>query len=405
MGKIAERTWAEVDLGAIAHNFRYAQVRVGTSVGVLAVVKSNAYGHGAVPVAHEVEQQGAKTIGVATPAEAIELREAGIQLPVIVMGSCLEEEVEAAVAHGVSLSLSPRDMLCPIIEAAKKLGKCAHVHLLVDTGMSRDGLPPADAIELAEQVQDTPAVHLEGTYTHLATSSQADKTFCHEQLTRFKQVISRLLARNIHPGLVHCANSGGLFTLPSAHFDMVRQGITLYGMVPSEHVGAAVDLVPAMSVKTRVMAVREIAAGDSVGYYRTFVANRPTRLATIAMGYSDGLRLALSNKGQVLINGRRAPMVGRVMMDCTVVDVTSLPGVRLGDEAIIIGKSGRNRITAADLAALCDSSAYEVMCSFGRRVKRIYTRNGKRIIPPDPARREQADEASHISRPADTFTA
>ncbi len=382
MGRVAERVWAEIELNAIAHNLRYAQVRVGSSVAILAVVKSDAYGHGAVEVAREALDNGARALGVATPAEGVELREAGVNRPIVVIGSCLEEEIEAAVEHGVSLSLSPGEMLWPIVEAAKRLGRPAGVHLLVDTGMSRDGVTGPEAIELAEHAADTPKIHLEGTYTHLATSVLADKTFCHEQLNRFNQVIDELFSRNIDPGLIHCANSGGLFTLPSSHFDMVRQGLTLYGLAPSEHVASEADLAPAMSVKTRVIGLKHIKSGESVGYLRLFVADRPTRLATISMGYADGLRLALSNKGQVLINGWQAPLVGRIMMDCAVADVTSLPGIRLGDEVVVIGKSGRRRITATDVANLCDSSPYEVLCSFGQRVRRIYTRNGKRAILP-----------------------
>lgn len=410
MGRIIQRAWAEVDLGAIERNFRYAQVRVGDSVGILAVVKSNAYGHGAVQVAHEVARCGARALGVATPSEAIELRRAGITLPILVLGSCFETEVEAAVEHGVSLSLSPGEVFWPIVEAARKLGKKARVHLLVDTGMSRDGLPPDEAIELAQHIADTVEVELEGTYSHLATASMSDKSFCHEQLRSFSRVISEMLARNISPGLIHCANSGGLFTLPSAHFDMVRQGITLYGLAPSAHVAAEADMVPAMSVKSRVIAVKEIAAGESVGYLRGFVAERRTRLATFSMGYADGLRLALSNKGSVLINGHRARIAGRVMMNCTVADVTRLPSVRVGDEVIIIGKSGRHEIAATELAELCDSSPYEVLCAFGQHTERIYLRNGKRVLAASgrsPAQRiprheEQSQLPSDVPRDVHT---
>jgi alanine racemase len=382
MGAVTERVWAEIELGAIVRNFNYAKVRAGASVGVLAVVKSNAYGHGAVAVAHELEPQGAQAFGVATVEEGIELREAGIQAPVVVIASCFECEIEAALQHGLSLSLSPAEVFWPIVEAAKKLNVTAPVHLLVDTGMSRDGLAPEAAIELAEHIADTPQLHLEGTCTHLATSMDPDKSFCHEQLGRFNAVVSALQDRNIHPGVLHSASSGGLFTLPSSHFDMVRQGITLYGISPSEHVAEQADLVPSMTLKSRVIALRDVSAGQSVGYLRQFVAERSTRLATVAMGYADGLRLAMSNKGSVLINGRRAPVVGRVMMDCSVVDVTRLPGLRVGDEVVVIGKSGRSRITAEQVAAWCDTSPYDVICSLGRRVKRIYTRSGQRVIPP-----------------------
>lgn len=374
------RAWAEVDLGAIEHNLRYAQIRVGKSVGILAVVKSDAYGHGAVQVAHEVSRHGARALGVASPDEAVALRHAGITLPILVMGSCFESEVEVAIQHDISLSLSPGEIFWPILEAARKLRKRARVHLLVDTGMSRDGLSPDKAVELAEHIADSIEVELEGTYSHLATSSMPDKSFCHEQLRSFNRVINELLARNISPGLIHCANSGGIFTLPSAHFDMVRQGITLYGLAPSPHVASNADLVPAMSVKSRVIAVKKIAARESVGYLRGFVAERPTRLATFSMGYADGLRLALSNKGSVLINGHRARIAGRVMMNCTVVDVTRLPSVRIGDEVVIVGKSGRNEITATEVAELCDSSPYEVLCDFGQHVERIYLCKGKQVI-------------------------
>ena len=401
MGKATERVWAEIDLDAIEHNFRLAQVRVGRSVGVMAVVKSDAYGHGAVNVAHEIEHHGAKALGVATVAEAVELRQAGVRLPIVVISSCLEGEVGPAVEHGISLSLSPPELLWPIAETAKALGRCAHVHLLVDTGMSRDGLAGDDAVELAEQVEDTPDLHLEGTYSHLATASQPDKSFCRDQLDRFNLAIAELRRRDIHPGLLHCASSSGLFTLPGSHFDMVRQGITLYGAAPSAHVAEELDVIPAMTVKCRVLAVREIGPGDSVGYGRRFVAQERMRVATISMGYADGLRLALSGKGQVLINGRGAPMLGRLMMDCAVVDVTRLPGVRPSDEVVVIGRSGRNEITAAGVADLIGSSPYEVFCGLGRRVQRVYTRSGKPVIPhhhPTPGPRPHAT-AAH-DRPA-----
>ena len=380
MGAIAERVWAEVDLDAIAHNLQFAQVRVGQSVGVMGVVKSNAYGHGAVEVAREVERRGARAVGVATPAEAIELREAGIAIPIVVIGSCLEHEIEPALEFNVSLSVSPVEMLRPIEEAARRLGRRASVHLLVDTGMSRDGVPADQAVSVADEIEDSPHLHQEGTYTHLATASLPDKGFCLEQLDRFNGVIRDLYARDIHPGLIHCANSSAAFTLPGSHFDMIRQGITLYGLAPSEHVEPEVELSPAMTVKTRVMAVRELKPGESVGYFRQFVADRPTRVATIPMGYADGLRLGLSGHGHVLIKGRPAPIVGRVMMDCTVVDITHLPGTPLGTEVTVLGKSGRHRIDAADLARPVESSPYEVLCSFGHRVRRIYTRSGKRAI-------------------------
>ena len=351
----------------------------------MAVVKSNAYGHGAPEVAREVEAAGAKALGVAAPGEAVELRQAGVRLPIVVLGSCFEAEIEAAVAHGVSLSLSPGEVFWPIVEAATRLGRTAHVHLLVDTGMSRDGLGSDAAVELAEHIEDTPLIHLEGTYTHLATSLLPDKSFCHEQLYRFNRVVAELLARDINPGWLHCASSGGLFTLPSSHFDLVRQGITLYGVAPSEQVAAEGDLAPAMTVKSRVIAQREIERGESVGYLRQFVARRRTRLATIAMGYADGLRIAMSNKGQALINGRRVPLVGRVMMDCVVADVTRLPGLRLGDEVVFIGKSGRHEITTAEVAELIGTTPYEVLCCLGRRVRRVYTRGGKRALEPAPA--------------------
>jgi len=405
MGRITERVWAEIDLDAIAQNLRYAQVRVGTSVGVLAVVKSDGYGHGAVEVAREAEEHGAKALGVATPAEGVELRQAGVTLPIVVIGSCFEDEIPAAIEHGISLSLSPAEVFWPVVEAARKLERRARVHLLVDTGMSRDGLSPEKALELAEHIVDTPELELEGTFTHLATSSRADKTFCREQLDRFGHLLGELLARDISPGVLHCANSGGLFTLPCSHFDMVRQGLTLYGLSPSDHVAGEADLVRAMSVRTRVIACKEIAAGASVGYLREFVAHRTTRLATLAIGYADGLRLSLSGKGHVLVNGRRAPLVGRVMMNCTVADVTSLPSVRIGDEATVIGGSGRNEIGTSDIAKLSGSSPYELVCTFGRHIRRVYMRSGKQVIQaPDAAPRGVAGDSTRLARPAGPLT-
>jgi alanine racemase len=352
-----------------------------------------------VEVAHEVARQGGRALGVATPAEALELREAGVRLPIIVIGSCFEHEIEEAVRADVSLSLSPAEVLLPIIEAAKKVGRPARVHLLVDTGMSRDGVRPESAVELAGHVADTPHLRLEGTYTHLATSSLPDPSFSRDQLGRFREMIAELYARNIQPGVIHCANSGGLFTLPNSHFDMVRQGISLYGVAPSAHVKEGKDLRPAMAVKTRVIAFREVQAGENVGYLGRFRAPRAMRLATISMGYADGLRLALSNKGHVLLHGRRAPVVGRVMMDSTVVDVTGVPGVGLGDDVTVIGRSGRNEITAAELGTLCDSSPYEVLCSFGQRVKRIHVRDGRPVATnPSPAAEAAVEPLPELRR-------
>ncbi|MFW6107963.1 MAG: alanine racemase, partial [bacterium] len=251
----------------------------------------------------------------------------------------------------------------------------------------------------AEHIEVTPPLHLEGTYTHLATASLADKSFCHEQLTRFNHVIEELLSRGIHPGRIHAANSGALFTLRSAHFDMVRQGITLYGLAPSEQVEREIDVVPAMSVRSRVIAVKQIERGASVGYGREFVAARATRLATVPMGYADGLRIRPSGRGRVLINGRSAPLVGRVMMDCAVADVTGLPGAQIGDPVTILGKSGRQRIGAEEIASRTASTVYHVVCSFGRRVKRAYVRNGKRAVLPDRAPGLRLPERSGAERP------
>lgn len=395
MGKITERAWAEVDLSAITHNLRYAQVRIGGSVGVLCVCKADSYGHGAVAVAREVQESGAKAVGVATIEEGVILRQHGVRLPIIIIGSCYDDEVEAAVEHNISLSLSPPDVFLKVAEAAKKLNKIANVHLLIDTGMSRDGVLPEAALELAEQVAETPGVQIEGTYTHLATAWMPDKTYCHEQLGRFKSVISQMLMKNINPGIVHCANSGGIFTLDMSHFDMVRQGITLYGVPPTEQIASNSDLIPALSVKARVMAVKDVPSGKSIGYLREYIAPHDTKSATISMGYADGLRLSMTHGGYFLINGRKVPIIGRVMMDCCVVDVTSVPGVKVGDEVVVIGKSGRNKISPRDISLLCDSSPYEIMCGIGKRVKRHYFRDGHPVNPFEEAELEKLDASKH----------
>jgi alanine racemase len=372
MAELTDRVWAEIDLDAVAQNLRLAQIRVGPDVGVMAVVKSNAYGHGGVEVARAAVAAGAGALGVATVAEGVELRQAGIDRPVVVIGSCLEAEVEQAVAYGVSLSLSPRELLWPIAEAARRLGRIAPVHLLVDTGMSRDGVRPDEALDLAELAHETDGLRIEGTYTHLATSLEADKAFCYDQIGRLRDVLRTLRNRNVSAGMVHAASSGGLFTLPGSHFDLVRQGITLYGVAPSEQIASTADLAPAMTVKTRVLSVRDLPAGESVGYGRLFTADTGRRVATLAMGYADGLPLGLSTRGRVLIHGREAPIVGRVMMDCSVVDVTRMQGVTAGDEVVVIGRSGQREITANEIAELCGTSPYEVLCGLGPRVRRIY---------------------------------
>jgi len=365
-------TWAEVDLDAIAENTRAMKRWVGDRVEIIAVVKANAYGHGAIPVARAVLAAGATRLAVHRLAEGVALRQAGIEAPILVMAPLLPEEAPEAIRWRLTPTLSTMEAAQALDAAARATGRVLPVHVEVDTGMGRAGISPEEAVDFAHALQGMDGLKLEGLYMHFATADESDPSFTMRQLRRFEEVIATLESSGIRVPIRHAANSAAAMRFRSAHFEAVRPGLALYGMRPSLEWEPPFPLRPAMTLKSRVIRVWTLAPGESVGYGRTFIAERECRMALVPIGYGDGYLRALSNRGAVLIRGRRAPVRGRVSMDQIVVEVTEIPGVKVGDEAVILGQQGEAEIRAEELAAWAGTINYEITTLISPRVPRIY---------------------------------
>ena len=359
-------TVVEIHLPSLRHNLQEVTRRVGTAA-VIAVVKANAYGHGAVPVSLALLAAGAHQLGVATVEEGLELRHAGVTAPILVMGGLCD--IPAIQQFNLTPVLPSRDAVETAARLAAPRTAPLRVHLKIDTGMSRLGLIPDEALALL-CAGWPPNLHLEGVMSHLASADDPDGRATEEQLARFRAFLEAIQAAGLNRPAAHIANSAGILRFPPSHFDLVRPGLMLYGYASGPLPCA--DLRPALTWKSRVMQIKQVNAGQRVSYGGTFVASHPSTLAVLPVGYADGYSRALSNKGHVLIGGRPAPVVGRVCMDLTIVDVTDHPAVRPGDEAVLLGRQGLAAITANDLAAWQDTISYEVLCRIGPRVTRVY---------------------------------
>jgi len=379
-------TRAEIDLGAIRENVLLACRLAGPAAQVMAVVKADAYGHGAAPVARTALAAGATWLGVAVPEEAVVLREAGIRSRILVLGPIAPEQAELVVDHGLDQCVSDPAQADALDRMARRRGRVVSLHLKVDTGMGRVGLPPREVRPAADHLARLPAIRLAGLMTHFADADADDPAFTQEQMARFEAAAQALREAGIADSLRHAANSAALLSHSASRLDMVRPGILLYGCPPRRgRRPADPALRPALRLRTSITQVKDVRAGDSVSYGRTFVASRDVRIATIPIGYADGLPRLLSNRGQALVRGRRASLVGRVCMDMTMVDVTALPEVRAGDEAVLIGRQGDEEITADEVAELAGTISYEILCRIGPRVPRIYRPTDVAGVPPTAA--------------------
>ncbi len=364
---------AEISLDAIAANVRAACRLAAPGAQVMAVVKADAYGHGAVPVARVALQAGATWLGVAIPEEAVPLRSAGIAAPILVLGLIAPEQAELVLANGLQQCVSHPDQAEVLDRLARRREQVCPLHLKVDTGMGRLGLLPREVRAAAERIRALPAVRLVGLMTHFAEAEAEDPAFAEEQLRRFAEAEAALAAAGIRVAVRHAANSAGLLFLPQARLDLVRPGIMLYGCHPRGRLPqAGPALRPALRLCTAVSQLAERARGTCVSYGRTFVASRDLRIATLPIGYGDGWSRLLSNRGHVLIRGRRVPIVGRVCMDMIMVDVTDLPAVGVGEEAVLIGRQGAEEITVDEVAEAQGTISYEVLCRISPRVPRVY---------------------------------
>lgn len=373
MSHVAGRpTVAEVSLGALRENCRLARSLVARGVDVLAVVKADGYGHGAVAAARAFVDGGATGLGVSMVAEGVELRRAGIAAPVVVLGGVFPGEESAVVAHDLAVAVWTLDGARALAAAARAAGRTASVHLKVDTGMTRLGCEPGDTRALGEALAAELHLRLDGVFSHFASADAVDTAAARAQRARFAGAVEALAAAGIRPRHVHLANSAAVLSEPAAHFTMVRPGLMLYGHAPAPHLAARAALRPAMRLRTAVAQMRRVPAGTPVGYGGTWVAARESTVATLPLGYADGYHRAASNRAAMLVRGRRVPVAGRVCMDHVMLDVTDVPGVATGDAVTVFGPPGDGAVTADDVAGWCDTIAYEVLTSIGKRVPRVH---------------------------------
>ena len=366
-------THARIHLGGIRENLLAIRSATGPGRKVLIAVKANGYGHGAVEVSRMAEATGtAEWLGVATVPEGLQLREAGLGLPILKLGPTFPWEMPAAVEAGLTLAVCSHQEAAEVAEAARASGRPASVHLKVDTGMGRVGVPPEEAPALALLLSALPGVELGGVFTHLPVSDAADPTWTREQVARFRAAAEDVQEAAGRRLIVHCANSGAVLGHEAAWLDMVRPGIMIYGFRPDPATPATIPLKPGMSLVTRVSFVKRVAAGTSIGYGRTWFAPRDTVVGTIPAGYADGFNRLFSNRGRVLIAGRSYPLVGRVCMDQSMVDLGPETDVSVGDEVVLMGRSGEAEIRCEEWAGRLGTITYEVTCQVSPRVTRVY---------------------------------
>jgi alanine racemase len=372
------RTWAEIDLDALRHNVRTVRRLVGDQTRMLATVKADAYGHGYERISRTLVDEGVEFLGVANVAEALQVRDtldaSRGDARIMTLGANLAEEMDAVIANGfVPLVCSFEEALAYEARAADA-GVTLDVHVKVDTGMGRIGFWHQECVEQIEQLARLPHLRIEGIATHFPSADEEDQAFSYEQLEVFGRIVAELEARGVRIPLRHAANSSAIAHLPESAFNMVRPGLVLYGHYPSPHLAEAhpLGVRPVLALKTRVVFIKEVGAGRTISYGRTFTATEPMRVATLAIGYGDGYSRELSNRGEVLVRGRRARILGTVTMDQTMADVTDIPDARVGDEAVLIGRQGDEAITVAELAAHMGTIPYIVTCSISKRVIRRY---------------------------------
>lgn len=378
--RTAHRVWSEIDLDALARNFRRFRSTVPESIKMLVVVKADAYGHGAVPVAKTLVREGAEILGVGDSHEALELRLAGIDVPILILGAIIEGEIENVVSYDISPCIHSTARIEHLQDVAERQNKRVPVHLMVDTGMGRLGVSRGKVLELARRIHACSHLELDGICTHLSSvygQSAEDRQYTRAQYDGFIEALNGLAGflkcrPDGRPIWVHAANSGAMYgTEPP--FNMVRPGNILYGLNPDSATQQRLGVEPILSLRSQVVFFKDVPKGTPVSYDRTFVTQRPTRIATIPVGYNDGFRAHLSNQAHVLLHGQAAPVIGKVTMDYTMVDVTDIPGVDLGDVATLVGRDGDREIRFTDLARTLDTTPLELVCGLGRRVRRVYS--------------------------------
>jgi alanine racemase len=367
-------TWVEIDLEAVAANVRRVQELVGPNVEICAVLKADGYGHGAVSIARTAINNGVRVLAVACVAEAVTLRRAAIDAPILVLGYTPAWQARDTLRHDITATVYDLDVARALSQAAADLNRPARVHVKVDTGMGRLGLLPQEVLPFVQQLVTIPGLEVQGLFTHFSVADSLDPehlAHTQRQLAEFQAVLAQLTEAGLKPPLVHAANSAAMLAHPSSRFDMVRLGIALYGLAPSADVPLPDGFCPVLSWKTQVAQVKSLPPGATVSYGNAYRTNRQTTVAVIPVGYADGFRRAPRHWSHVLVRGRPAPIIGRVTMDQTMLDVTDIPGVRQGDEVVLIGRQGEAEITVEQVAQRLETINYEVVAEILARVSRV----------------------------------
>lgn len=385
MSGFLKRTWVEVDLDAIKYNYLQIRKRVPRQSKIMCVVKADAYGHGAEFLTKEYESLGADWFAVSNLEEAIQLRENGISRPILILGYTPVCEAKTLLQLNISQAVLSEDYALKLSDAAKLAGGRISVHIKLDSGMSRIGIACQNdlmcehAVDSVKNIYNLPGLCVEGIFTHFAVSDYGDQGELEtkEQYRKFQEVVSALKASGYEIPLCHCSNSGAILDYPEMSLDMVRAGIILYGLSPSAKINNNVELRPAMQLKTVISQIKTVERDTAVSYGRTFITKRQTRIATVPIGYADGYLRSFSNTAHMLVHGKRVPVIGRVCMDQLMIDVTEVPAAKEGDCVTVFGKDGESFISVDELARLDNSINYEIICLIGKRVPRIYIKNGE----------------------------
>lgn len=374
------RVEARINLDAICNNIDEVRRNINDDTKIMAVIKADGYGHGAVALATALKDK-VDAYGIAIIEEGIELRLAGFEKPILILGFTPHQQYEDLLTYDISQTVFQYDMAKRLSDIAVSLGKQAKIHIKVDTGMTRIGFKDTDkSIQIIKEINKLPNLIIEGLFTHFACADESDKTSVRKQLSRFLLFADKLEKEGIHIPVKHVSNSASIIDLPEANLDMVRSGIVTYGMYPSDEVNKnSLMLQPALTLKSNVVYVKEVEAGTGISYNSTYITDHDSVIATIPVGYADGYPRQLSSKGRILIHGKSAPIVGRVCMDQFMVDVTNIPDVKEGDMVTLIGQDGDESISIEEVANLVGSFNYELVCDIGKRVPRVYYKEGKKV--------------------------
>lgn len=375
------RTWAEVDLDAIAHNIREIRKITNPSSQIMAVVKADAYGHGFLEVTKTLLENGADRLAVATLREGEQLRSRGVRVPILVLGALMEEDIDDYINFNITPSVFSYEMAHAISYVAEKKEIVTKIHIKLDTGMSRIGFLTGEKNEgIAEEIikiSKLPYIEIEGIFSHFSTSDEYDDSYTRLQYSRFTDVINILEERGLHIPIKHICNSAAIMMYPEMHLDMVRPGVILYGMYPSSEVDKSrLSLKTAMTLKSKITFVKEVEPGRGVSYGKEYITDKVTKIATVPIGYADGYLRRLAKEGRMIVNGQQVPIIGRICMDQCMIDVTNVHNIERGDEVILFSNEG---ITVDDLAKWLDTINYEITCVIGKRIPRIYKKDGKAV--------------------------